>query len=1580
MTRVLALLVCLLIANDAFAQGYARGRAPTGEVTGVELGIEGSRTVVRGSPARLFVRAHDVLGLDRLRPSAHAKIQVFTPLHRGGAALEVEADAGGAATLELPIPADAPRVVPLSIHVLGASNVTRRFDLALMTIDSLALALETVRPIIPLGGTFRVWGRAVDRRTGRGRSEPIELTPLDEQGRPLAEPTIVRSDDTGAFAYRVRLPRDIYAASIRARYRASEDDPWTEASVSVSAQDVSPQPLIVQLAPAKAVARPGESVPVEIVVRTAVGEPVEGATVQTMFATPVGQEVARTDRRGRTSTNWIAPGVSEPFVEMDLAVVATRAGVGAATGSTHVGIAGADHRYALAVEGGALPVGIPRRFFVRVADASGHPVSGVAIEANGPRVGAHQATTDASGVATFDATLGAPGTSDACGGEGATAVQLSAAGDAQPTSLCAPVDPDALLTVRAPARVLAGQPIHLEVQRGAASRALPVLVRAVSSRPDRPDTYASILIPANTAAIDLPLPADAIGTLQIRARALFGAEQLELRGAATAVSVVLAEPATGDLAIEGETLTTSFPGTTYAVALPLDEARELERRIHALGATGIPVGSPLGDAAAIGTDALQAAELAARTLPDLGAPAVLRGGVPVAVPAPDVPEQQGLLRDPFRIRARFVAGRLGLLMRAIEAQVAASLPAQIDRVARRDASGRFSFNREIVGSLDPSTLGDGGGATGLGGAPLSIAELERLDPELTYDNVARRITRQRLFDLVLALRALVQERGLDLAWTWTGDPREWLVQLAGRYTASGNVISGASLVDGWGRPFELRPSARPRFDRVVPVPGHEIVSAGPDGRFDTGDDVWNPLARVLRSGGVYAVAVGEDELVARLEAVDLGRRTIESVLYGGIVPVGDVAVPPPSSVSATPQAWPLPPPIELDSDALALRRPAVPTDGVLGRLGRDPQRRLVFEAEPRTWGVVAWSTTDAMVVPPVVRAARGGSTLVVSPELPTRLFAGEPLAVDLTVTNVGDRPASYRVAATGIARPSEPAMQIPAGESRRIIVELTASQPGEATAGLTWTEGERRVRAVEAAITVQRGLHPIRRRASGFVAPDGSFETELEIPDDAIGASGRLVLVAPRGVPRDPEIDDARRDDPALPAFGHVLVGSAIPADLRARLLRAQASDGSFAGDDPRISTAAAIAALASLPATDEQAHLARYSAIDALIGQQEPQPYYDEESYRDEEEEEEDEPAAPDPKLERTEASIFLALASLGVPESATGTPSVEGEVEPLAIYLAQLRQRLRRMLRAHPGDPGLLARAAAGLLVASPRDLHGRAMLDRALRATHETAVGRLVRPAEPEDHREALVASLALALAAHQVGRREVAAELVRAVMASDSAVLRGAADGLLFWMAAAGYGLLGSGQPVVHVEVDGEERSVEFDHGVAQLPLDIEASGEAEVEVEVEGGAGVLVRVETAFGRPFAPARDAPLGLQIDGDPGRFGGAGAFELLVRASAAVRQPTIDVQLPAGVDADKVLGGPRSSGNVRSAELRSPGFLRIVLTDFTEAGEVVVPLGLVWTARGEMRGLGAVAYPAAEPARMTVLPPRMLRVAAEE
>src|SRR5690606_16003760 len=130
------------------------------------------------------------------------------------------------------------------------------------------------------------------------------------------------------------------------------------------------------------------------------------------------------------------------------------------------------------------------------------------------------------------------------------------------------------------------------------------------------------------------------------------------------------------------------------------------------------------------------------------------------------------------------------------------------------------------------------------------------------------------------------------------------------------------------------------------------------------------------------------------------------------------------------------------------------------------------------------------------------------------------------------------------------------------------------------------------------------------------------------------------------------------------------------------------------------------------------------------------------------------------------------------------------------------------------------------------------------------------------------------------------------------------------------------------------------------------------------------------RPYVTRNDGPLALELRGDPGATGEVAALELSVKAAGKVGAPVVDLSLPAGIAPERVVEALRGAASVVHAEAREPGIVRVTLARMLAGTEVILPLPMRWTVRGELRGLAAVAYPAGDPGAMSVLPERALRI----
>jgi hypothetical protein len=1614
MIRVLRLLSSLLIlgalaaTSPASAQTSARRAVGAGEVRGLELGLEGALQATRGDPLRWLVAVHEVVGLSDLRPAAGAKIRIVTSF-APAEATELTADALGRATIEVPIPLDAPQTFGVVIELFARQGgVQRRFELSVTTRDPRVLELSIARGFVERTGQGRYGTvRAVARLTHRTSHRPLADVPLifelrDAEGRPVGAPIDVRTDAGGLAAHAFRSPRaDTRAFTVEARVREpqppAEGSPTAQATVGVLT--LGTPTLLVAVAPERIIAPPDTTLAVDIVVRTSDGRPVPHAAL-TVSGMPTGRDIPRifTDARGRARVMWEAPDIGGPFQDVGLSVQASREGYGSGIGGATVRLANVAYAGSLAAEGGVFPSAIGGRIYVRVVGVDGNAApAGVPVVLSGPRLGAAAAAntlardTDADGIATFDVPALGPVVGeggDACGGESATQLTARIGDDARAATVarCVPLDPDAAARVRAvPSVAAAGGHLRVEITRAAAARGLPVvvslLVRDTQNGSPSLRAIASHVVPAAETISELTLPPDAVGQVLVRARPLTGRELLEVRGGMTSVWVTAGARAGTTLTLDGAAHSASLafrgaPGDRSAVvvALPLDEARALARELDA-ALTG-----PLGELRRPSADAgesLLAAALAVATPFDVGAPAVLRGREQIAVPAPDAPETLGLLRDPWRARARFVGGRLALLFRALETAVDAAVPGRADDVAVRTPRG-WDFNTLVLDSVRGDALGDAG-ATGLGGEPLTIDSLRLLDASFTYDNVARRITRKRLFTLMLALRQLVQQSALDLRWAVRGDPSEWLKRVGQVYVPSRGAVDTRGLVDAWGTPFELRPAAggRARFAQLVPVVGYELVSAGPDTRFGTSDDVWDPTAAVLPAGGLYAEAVGETALVARLRGVELGRATVELAAgtFGfsvGYIPAQADSAP----SSALRDAWnELPSRIERDAFALALRRPNLPGDGAGGMIRTLPESGgsvpLALDDEPRTWGAVAVTVTREGFTSVALGEAPAGAPVLVSGELPERVRVGEPITASLVITDA--RPATERaadaryavtvVAPDGMTVDTPAEVTVPTEQSVELSVSITATRPvtGPLRVVLGTAGTSSPARTIRQAIAADEGRHPLRRRATGMARAGSAWLADLELPAGVTRPEARLVLLAPAALADDPDLDEARLNDPALVAWSTALAGRAISPALRARLLAAQQPSGVVSGGASSLSTAAAVLALATLGVEDAAADNARVRAIGALgagAGF--------------------DDLDSEGAQL-RTEAATLAALATGGTLDPIDEETSAS---DPVSAHLVGLRTQLRGRLRTERGEPSLLARAAAALLVADPRDGHGLAMLALAAASVEEAPGGVMVKPTDARrvDGTEALSATLALALAAHQAGDTALAQRLLGAATRHTAIATRLRGEPLFWLLACGAYGALGTGDaPRVSVTVDGRPVTATFDKGRAVIALPRLGTGAHQVRVAVAGEAAVLARVEAVFGAPFAAQAGSAFTLALAGDVGDAGGVAALELTLEAKRAVRQSVVDVQLPAGVRADEsLLAALRGAPYVTSVEAREPGFVRILLGSLDAGVSAVLPLPLRFTGSGRLHGLGVVAYPAAVPADMTVLAPRELSLSA--
>lgn len=217
---------------------------------------------------------------------------------------------------------------------------------------------------------------------------------------------------------------------------------------------------------------------------------------------------------------------------------------------------------------------------------------------------------------------------------------------------------------------------------------------------------------------------------------------------------------------------------------------------------------------------------------------------PALDPAADV---QGTIDRAFR---SVVHSLEGAVLEASES------PERMQDVRRR-AAGGWTFNPELW-TLVTSAMNEP--PLTPGGEPLMMSDLIDVDRQVSFDNVAARVTRLKLFRVLMAVRGYIESDAIEPDEPVLRDPQALL-----RRMVHDGLIAQELLLDPWGGTLQFVRAPREGLPFLT-VRGFALHAPGPDGRVNTADDIRDPFQRVLRSNTPYAEAVQEDRLVdARLD-------------------------------------------------------------------------------------------------------------------------------------------------------------------------------------------------------------------------------------------------------------------------------------------------------------------------------------------------------------------------------------------------------------------------------------------------------------------------------------------------------------------------------------------------------------------------------------------------------------------------------------------------------------------------------------------------------------------------------------------
>ena len=203
--RVSLVLGFMLISHTAHAQQAMHREVGPGEVTGLEMSIEGSLQYQPGQPFRWWVRLFEVVQRRDLRPALRCTIRATAPFATSTPVV-VSTGQDGRALITIPVPsAEAleSSFEPLIVEATCPRGVRRVFDVSLEERNAHRLQLIADRPEFTPGAPITVMGRLLELATGRGLAD-IEVSIDAMSAGSLHQRVAVRADRAGFFTARDR--------------------------------------------------------------------------------------------------------------------------------------------------------------------------------------------------------------------------------------------------------------------------------------------------------------------------------------------------------------------------------------------------------------------------------------------------------------------------------------------------------------------------------------------------------------------------------------------------------------------------------------------------------------------------------------------------------------------------------------------------------------------------------------------------------------------------------------------------------------------------------------------------------------------------------------------------------------------------------------------------------------------------------------------------------------------------------------------------------------------------------------------------------------------------------------------------------------------------------------------------------------------------------------------------------------------------------------------------------------------------------------------------------------------------------
>lgn len=894
--------------------------APDPAARGLDLFVDVPERAVPGSKLPLQLQAFGFPTATTLAALPGASIEaVWDPeslgpgVSRAPAAVTAKTDANGRLHLEVPVPDGDERSLELLLSATFGEH-RRTTELQVRRVSPRALSLIVPDDRVVPGGATSAWVIARDTGTGRPAVGESVLFELIEGGVPRFS-TRVRTDSAGTAVARVPIPwtdEPSFAWELTARTESAGSDARGVASTTLTPREETPGEPQLTAEWGSSRALPGDRLAFVLRLRDAADRPVVGGAVRYWIG-PKGTEppspasdakgweaastLVKADAAGEVKGTADAPKTVRRGATTTLRLVAHAELFGHELGAEKgIDVTTPSPTVTAIPEVGTLVPGVEQTLVVRVRDARDNPVSGAfLVEGDGL---SQKVTTNALGEA--DVTWKPPRDVGASRSVGPCASGVAATVTVRPIaalpaldsrtdpfSTCVVVNRDVAGIVRSEGpMVTAGGAMRVRVIEVEDAKGTPP-ARPGNKGPQGAAAWSMMAAPlwpsgANaasawledaSAALDLPMPSVAPGTWL-----LSGAAPRPDRGARYASGRVLVAPAvvpkvtakiTGGRAAPLGTVEVDvdlvdgkgrgIPGSIAAVLIDahgggdvdglvgLDTRRSLCRTLG----VELPACDPFFDDPA--ADTLRRRVLGSQRVPEPGAR---------RDPGGTAKEE---LRSAFK----------GVLLSLEGAVMDATMSPDSLRDAFRKEKNAYTFNPELLSlvtaAMDPPPVTPGG-------EPIVLGDLVSVDRQVTYDNVARRVARLKLFRVLEAVRSYRVERAVDPDEPVLRDPSAILRRLVTR-----GQLSAQDLVDPWGGTMAFVKGQGQKLPFMT-VRGFELHAPGPDNKLGTADDVKGPFDRVVASGTPYAQAMEEDRLVdAELEmevsdaTVDAWRSTLEEL-------------------------------------------------------------------------------------------------------------------------------------------------------------------------------------------------------------------------------------------------------------------------------------------------------------------------------------------------------------------------------------------------------------------------------------------------------------------------------------------------------------------------------------------------------------------------------------------------------------------------------------------------------------------------------------------------------------------------------